>query len=255
MTQKIGILFLVIFLLQILPGYLPVLSKRLGRKLRRKTRFARKILDSTEKPGGPLTQLEELVWKQALESCLAETPAVKGTSGARTVESIGRKLSACSRRSYIPFRFIVVNDPGVPNACAIPGGSILVTQALLDLCPGQDELAGVLAHEVAHIDCCHGLKRLGAFFAVQELIGTNHFILSRATELIETLIEKGYSQENEFEADREGARLAKRAGFDPSGLRHALELLEDRCQGEPYSFFDTHPPTPERVSELRKLFG
>jgi predicted Zn-dependent protease len=255
LAHKIGILFLVILLLQILPGYLPVLGKWLGRKLRRKTRFARKLLDSTEKPGGPLAQFEKLIGKQALEICLAETPAVKEASGAGTVEEIGRKLAACSHRNYIPFRFIVVNDPGEPNACAIPGGSILVTEAFLDLHPGQDELAGILAHEVAHIDCCHSLKAIGSTVALQKLIGTNQLILSRATGLIETLLKRGYSQENEFEADREGAQLAKRAGFDPRGLRHALEMLENNCRRERYSFFSTHPPTHERINELRKHFG
>jgi len=255
LTHKIGILFLVILLLQVLPGYLPRLGKRLGRKFRRKTRFARELLDSTEKPGGPLARFEELAGEQVLKICLEKTPAVKETIGARAVELIGSKLAGCSRRSCVTFRFIVVNDPGVPNAYAIPGGSILLTQAFLDICPGPNELAGLLAHEIAHIDCHHGMKRLGASFAVQELIGTNHFILSRATELIETLIDKGYSQENEFEADREGARLAKRAGFDPRGLRHALKIMEDGCQGEEYSFFSTHPPTTERISELRKRFG
>jgi predicted Zn-dependent protease len=255
LPYKIGILILVFLLLKILPEHLPGMGKQLGRRFRKKTRFARKLLKSVEKPGGPLALLEEMAGKDVLQFCLARTPAVEETPGAQRVEETGRKLAAQSRRSNVSFRFILVDDHEEPNACAIPGGSILVTQALLDLYPGQDELAGVLAHEIAHIDCYHSLKALGSAFAVQELIGTKHLILRRAAECIKTLIASGYSQENEFESDREGAQLAKRAGFNPTGLRMALEIMEDRCLQEKYSFFSTHPPTTERISELRKRFG
>ncbi|MEC7923151.1 MAG: M48 family metallopeptidase, partial [Planctomycetota bacterium] len=203
------------------------MGKQLGRRFRKKTRFARKLLKSVEKPGGPLALLEEMAGKDVLQFCLARTPAVEGTQEARRVEETGRKLATQSRRSNVSFRFILVDDLEEPNACAIPGGSILVTQALLDLCPGQDELAGVLAHEIAHIDCYHSLKALGSAFAVQELIGTRYRLLCRATGCIKNLIASGYSQDNEFEADREGAQLAKRAGFNPTGLRKALGIMTD----------------------------
>lgn len=255
MPYTIGILILVFLLLKILPEQLPGMGKQLGRRFRKKTRFARKLLKSVEKPGGPLALLEEMAGKDVLQFCLARTPAVEGTQEARRVEETGRKLATQSRRSNVSFRFILVDDLEEPNACAIPGGSILVTQALLDLCPGQDELAGVLAHEIAHIDCYHSLKALGSAFAVQELIGTRYRLLCRATGCIKNLIASGYSQDNEFEADREGAQLAKRAGFNPTGLRKALGIMTDHSLQEKYSFFSTHPPTTERISELRKRFG
>ncbi|MEC8896422.1 MAG: M48 family metallopeptidase, partial [Planctomycetota bacterium] len=245
----------VFLLLKILPEQLPGMGKQLGRRFRKKTRFARKLLKSVEKPSGPLALLEEMAGKDVLQFCLARTPAVEGTQEARRVEETGRKLATQSRRSNVSFRFILVDDLEEPNACAIPGGSILVTQALLDLCPGQDELAGVLAHEIAHIDCYHSLKALGSAFAVQELIGTRYRLLCRATGCIKNLIASGYSQDNEFEADREGAQLAKRAGFNPTGLRKALGIMTDHSLQEKYSFFSTHPPTTERISELRKHFG
>ncbi|MFP6738494.1 MAG: M48 family metallopeptidase, partial [Planctomycetota bacterium] len=250
LIQKIALLFIIILLLYLLPKHLPRLSRPLGKKFK----AGWDVLKSIGKPGGPLAEIEKLVGRRVREKLLSKTPEIEKTKAAETVQRIGRRLAACARRSYIPFRFIVVDDPH-PNASAIPGGSILITQALLDICPSEDEIAGVLAHEVAHIDSSHYLKRLGASMVIRRLVSINNALLSKAIKLAEELIDRGYSQENEFEADREGARLAKRAGFDPRGLRQALEILEDNCQGEPYSFFDTHPPTPERISELRKRFG
>ena len=213
------------------------------------------LLKSIGEPGGPLAKIEELAGKRVLEKCLSKTPAIEKTKEAETVERIGRRLAACARRSYIPFRFFLIDSPGIRNAYAIPGGSILITRALLDICRSEDEIAGVLAHEVAHIDCSHSLKRLGAALAIQNLVGINNLILSMATGLFEKLIECGYSQDNEFEADREGSLLAKRAEFDPLGLMELMKMEEDIYPAEEHSYFSTPPPRHERINELRKLFG
>ena len=254
MTHKIGILFLVILLLQVLPGYLPRLGKRMGRKFRRKTRFARELLDSTEKPGGPLARFEELAGEQVLKKCLSKTPAIEKTKEAETVERIGRRLAACARRSYIPFRFFLVDSPGIENAYAISGGNILITQALLDFCSSEDEIAGVLAHEIAHIDCGHHSKALAVSLGTS-LVILDNAILRQAGKIFDKLIESGYSQDNEFEADREGALLAKRAGFDPFGNMDLMKMEEGVYAAEEHSYFSTHPPRHERIRELRKLLG
>ena len=217
--------------------------------------FSEDILKSTHQPGGPLAKLEEFAGRRVLEKCLAGTPAIEKTKEAKEVEEIGRRLADCAERSYIPFRFFLVDSPGIPNAYAIPGGSILITRTLLDICSSKDELAGILAHEVAHIDCRHYLKRLGAYFTARKIPRVKSLLLRQSANLVEKLIASGYSQKNEFDADRKGALLAGRAGFDPQGLRNALEIMNDVCPSGKFSFFDTHPPTPERVSELRKRFG
>ena len=256
---------------------LPKSARRMGEDISGKIRFADDLLktvgeggDPLEKieklggdllksigePGGPLAKIEELAGRRVLEKRLSKTPAIEKTKEAETVEKLGRKLAACARRSYIPFRFFLVDSPGIENAYAIPGGSILITQALLDICSSEDEIAGVLAHEIAHIDCFHSLKMLAAAVGTTLTAGKiNNAILSQAAKLFEQLIERGYSQDNEFEADREGALLAKRAGFDPFGHMELMKMEEGVYPAEEHSYFSTHPPRHERINELRKLFG
>ena len=196
-----------------------------GDPLEKVEELADDLYKSVGAPGGPLAKIEELAGRRVLKKCLSKTPAIEKTKEAETVEKIGRRLAACARRSYIPFRFFLVDSPGIENAYAIPGGSILITQALLDICSSEDEIAGVLAHEIAHIDCFHSLKMLAATVGTTLAAGKiNNAILSQAAKLFERLIERGYSQDNEFEADREGALLAKRAGFDPFGHMELMKM-------------------------------
>ena len=154
----------------------------------------------------------------------------------------------------------MVDDP-TPNACAIPGGSILVTDSLLDICSSPNEIAGVLAHEIQHIDCRHALNSLAKNFAVRKLLRIGGPMLRKAADFFEITISRGFEREQEFEADLEGGRLAKRAGFDPRGLASlleklaAMEPLENNLRLEDIPFFSSHPPMPERISKLRKRFG
>ena len=254
---------------------LPKSARRMGEDISGKIRFADDLLktvgeggDPLEKieelggdllksigePGGPLAKIEELAGRRVLEKRLSKTPAIEKTKEAETVEKLGRKLAACARRSYIPLRFFLVDSPGIENAYAISGGNILITRALLDFCSSEDEIAGVLAHEIAHIDCHHYSKALAVSLGTS-LVILDNAILRQAGKLFDKLIESGYSQDNEFEADREGALLAKRAGFDPFGHMELMKMEEGVYPAEEHSYFSTHPPRHERINELRKLFG
>lgn len=274
MIIKILIILVIFFVIIILPKQLSKLSNRLGKSIGRnvdkkiedlpksarrmgegivgKIRFVDDLLKTVGEGGDPLEKTEELAGKRVLEKCLSKTPAIEKTKEAETVEQIGRKLAACAKRRNIPFRFFLVDSPGIHNAYAIPGGSILITRELLDICPSEDEMAGVLAHEIAHIDCLHSLKILAAEVGTTLAVGK---LVPIAAKIFEKLIECGYSQATEFEADREGALLAKRAGFDPLGNMKLLKMMGDVSPAEEHSYFSTHPPRSERINELRKLFG
>ena len=255
---------------------LPKSSRRIGEGIGEKIQFTDDLLKTVEDggdplekveeladdlyksvgaPGGPLAKIEELAGKRMLKKELSKTPAIEKTKEAETVEKIGRRLAACARRSHIPFRFFLVDSPGIKNAYAIPGGSILITRALLDICSSEDELAGVLAHEIAHIDCHHSSKALAVSLGTAPLGILDNALLRQAGKLFNKLIESGYSQENEFEADHEGALLAKRAGFDPFGSLDLMKMEEGVYATEEHSYFSTHPPRHERIRELRKLLS
>ncbi|MEC9350105.1 MAG: M48 family metallopeptidase [Planctomycetota bacterium] len=257
MIIKLLILFLVIAALFYFPQYLPRLFRFLGARTGQAGRLGKELLTGAEVPDSVLAEIETGTGKILLDKALTNHPELPSSDQSTAVKKLGARLAAKAARQQLPFRFIIIDDPA-PNACAIPGGSILISQPLIELCSCEDELAGVLAHEIQHIDRRHALNTLAKNFAAKKLLNIAGPMLRKAAETLEVHIDRGYQQDQEFEADIEGARLAKRAGFDPAGLANLLEKLgmpeplENSLRIEELPYFSTHPPIRERVRRLRK---
>jgi predicted Zn-dependent protease len=161
------------------------------------------------------------------------------------VSAVGARIAALSPRQDVEYHFAVV-EMGEPNAFALPGGYIYVSRGIVELFETEDELAGVLAHEVIHVAARHAVQRQTAALPVG--------ILSALGSLA------GYGRDQERESDRLGQKLVAEAGWDPGALADALERMERvvavqvAAQGGEMrspSWFDSHPTTPERVSNAR----
>jgi len=137
------------------------------------------------------------------------------------------------------------------NALALPYKTIVVAQSLVDFCRDErDQIAFVLAHEVAHIHLGHAgeRSRLNAFMT-----------LLRATNVVAEiglrfLLDRAFSREQELEADRFAVRFCARAGYAPQAAADFLERLPgvDRSIGVG-QLLDTHPPLKERISQIRSV--
>jgi predicted Zn-dependent protease len=179
---------------------------------------------------------------------------------SRYVEAVGRRLAAQANRSDVEYRFYVV-DMAAPNAFALPGGHVYVSRGLLALVNSEDELAGVMGHEIGHVEARHAIKRSQAAVAmapVQIAAGLTGLAASIVSHSLAAEISNAtqyalapYSREQEREADRLGQELAARAGWDPKGLSTMLETLsrQERLTGGAASdgFLETHPATPDRA--------
>jgi predicted Zn-dependent protease len=200
-------------------------------------------------------------------------------ASTRYVEAIGRRLARHSPRQDIEYRFYVV-DMVEPNAFALPGGHVYVSRGLLALANSEDELANVIGHEIGHAAARHSVSRqarrapasiaaapwaiatgLGAAAAgvVSPGLGRTVAGVGKGVEAVAGGLLLGrYSREQEREADRIGQRMAADAGWSPNGLAAFLSTLqreEDlRRDGPPRnSFFSSHPATPERAADARRL--
>lgn len=145
-----------------------------------------------------------------------------------------------------------------PNALALPGGVIYVTDDLVKLAPDDDAVLGVLAHELGHIQHRHLLRRLFASAAVGAttavLFGDFSTILAATPAL---LVELDYSRDMEREADAFAGDLLRANGISTASLATLLELMQaahdkKRGPGDWPAYLLTHPPTPERTEALRK---
>ncbi len=146
-----------------------------------------------------------------------------------------------------------------PNAVALPGGSIFVSWPLLDLCEGQrDEVAFVLGHEMGHIVKRHTLDRLVKDAALSLLL--RHSSGQRAasawlSSVGEQALQRAYSSDNEFEADRFAVTLVRKAGGDALAgerfLERLVQLSSDRSISLSSSYFASHPSFAARLENLR----
>jgi len=190
---------------------------------------------------------------------LVQDPALVGY-----VREIGRRLAAQAPSPDAPYEFHVADDQA-PNAFALPGGFVYVTRGILALTNSEDELAGVVGHEIGHVVGRHSVRRLEASTPFALLFGVPSAIvgvvspalggiLGGVGKLAGGLVLASYSREQERDADRIGIDLAARAGWDPAGLPsmlHTLEREQALAGSDPsrISFFSNHPATPERVRD------
>lgn len=176
------------------------------------------------------------------------------------VNLVGKSIARYSDRPELTYRFGVLNSATV-NAFSAPGGDIFITKGLYDLVQNDDQLAGVLAHEITHVTQRHALKIIERGERWEGLAGLasdagsamKKADLSKYSPIVgkatKTICEKGFDPKTEYEADLGGARLAATVGYAPDGLEQALKTLKERETGK-VTFFPTHPPLKKRIEKL-----
>ena len=202
---------------------------------------------------------EEESRKVAAEMGLYDDPAL----GAY-VRSVGDRLAAVSPRRDVAYSFQVV-DMQEPNAFALPGGYIYVSRGLLALTNDEDELAGIIGHEIGHVAAKHAVRTVSRAAPISILTGIGAAVTGIVSPVLGSvvggvgglagaLVLAPYSRGQEEEADRLGQEMAARAGWDPAGISRSLHALEreEALHGDApraNSFFATHPPLPRRVAD------
>jgi predicted Zn-dependent protease len=179
------------------------------------------------------------------------------------VAKVGERIVARSvaARSGYPFTFHVLADPNTVNAFALPGGPIFITLALLSRLESEDQLAGVLAHEVGHVIARHSAERL----AKQELtagltgavvMGAGSYEMGRVAQMVGSFVTMKYGREDELEADRLGLCLMAEAGYRPQALSGVMRILAKASGGSRMpEFASTHPSSANRVQQIQALLA
>ena len=186
------------------------------------------------------------------------------------INDIGHRLAAQTNEGDHDFTFFVVNDSRI-NAFAMPGGYIGIHSGLIDASRNEDELAGVVAHEIAHVTQRHSARSVHA--------GSRQSILSTALMLGAIILgaasgdsdvaqaglavaqgtaaqqQINFTRSNEYEADRIGIGALAAAGFDPHGMSSFFEVMSRQQLTAPDErmpeFLRTHPVTTTRIAEAR----
>jgi len=185
----------------------------------------------------------------------------------KLVNKVGNKLVSRLTNNPFEFKFFLADSPE-PNAFALPGGYVYVTRGILLLVQTEDELAGIMSHEIIHVMERHSIKQMkkGRLGGILQIPGNivNVVTGTRLGNLINTPIAwsrqafiSKYSRGHEKEADSYGAKLAANAGYNPNALADALERLGKGIEiltgsKEKRNYFNDHPLTSSRTSDIRK---
>ncbi len=156
------------------------------------------------------------------------------------------------------FRAFLI-DRREPNAFALPGGRIFVFTGLLDRIQRPEELAGVLAHEMAHVTQRHGLHKLiaggGPYYVLRLFVSDQQEVLSAISAGSQLLVKENYSRDIEREADTIGWHYLLAANIDPRGLADFFQLLTEGENADVIpQMFRSHPATSERIASLNQLW-
>lgn len=205
-------------------------------------------------------QWEKDLGDSAFESIKEERKIVDDPQQLAELKLIGAQLVRGLPDTNLALDFHVIEDPSA-NAFAIPGGHVFVNTGFFQLTTNREEIAGTLAHEIAHVTQRHVFRKIiasaGPYLITKLLVQDRSGVLQAVSRQSRMLIGQTFSKEYENEADAIGWQYLVNANIDPRGLASGLEKMQAR-QDEMLAMFkhagfrasNDHPPTEERIRRL-----
>jgi len=223
--------------------------------------------EKIDKARGKLSTEEEIeIGGNLISGLLGAAPLVDDAGLQQYVNDVGYWVASQSRRRKLPWSFGVIDSEGI-NAFAAPGGYVVITLGLYNLLENEAQLAGILAHEIAHVVRKHHLKALQKTMKREfwSDLGVKVVGDKESREKLKKLINSGVQlyasgldRKYEYDADLRGVVLAARAGYDPYALLDVLTTIDsiNPDSSDLTVLMNTHPPTVERLDRLgRKMDG
>lgn len=174
------------------------------------------------------------------------------------VDKVGALLvenSEAKNTGYV-FEFHLLADRQTVNAFALPGGQIYITEALFSQLHNEDQLAGVLGHEIGHVVARHSAQRIAKQALTEGLTGaavlaTGDYNTAQAAQMIGNVINMKYGRNQELECDDLGVRFMLKAGYDPHQMKGVMQILAASAgPNRQPEFFSTHPNPENRLEEI-----
>jgi len=179
---------------------------------------------------------------------------------------IGTSLSSRSHRTAVPYSFRVVNANYI-NAYAFPGGTIAATRGIMLEVENEAEFAGLMGHEIGHVNARHSAQRAGQGLLAEIAVATATIAVSAsdsaggwaplvgiAGQVGASALLASYSRENEREADSLGMEYMTRAGYSPDGMVGLMNVLVRQSKSKPGmldTMFSSHPMSDERLASMK----
>ena len=220
------------------------------------------------KPGFNLFSVQQdiEIGKQSAVEAERQLPMLNDSSVEDYVDDLVERLGAAAPGHKFPYQGKVVNATDI-NAFALPGGYLYMNRGLIEAARSEGELAGVMAHEIAHIALRHGTHNASKAYATQAGIGVLGGILTRGktrstAQIINLIGGLGlnavflkYSRDAETQADIVGTQILSRAGYDPMDMANFFEVLRKQHARDPgrlAQFISSHPSPANRSARVQQ---
>lgn len=205
---------------------------------------------------------EVQIGREAQAQIRRDVPTVSDGTVNQYIDSIGARLVRRASGPKYPYSFDVANYREI-NAFALPGGPVWLHRGAIAAATNESQVAGVLAHEIAHIAQRHAASQMSKGIVANGLLALLGKVVGndrggQIAQVAGGLAAQGYmlkfSRDDEREADEVGAQIMKRAGWNPSGMVEFMQILRAQAGRDPGSvqtFLSSHPAPGERVTRLQ----
>lgn len=229
-----------------------------------------RAVQQTFEAARPLTDEEEYyVGRSVAARLLSSYSILQNQELTEYVNLVGKTVALNSDKPYTygGYHFAVLNSKEI-NAFACPGGTIFITKGMINAVQNEDELAAVLAHEVAHVNHRDGVSAIqkARLTSVATLIGTQaaqRYTPAQLSQLItafegsiddvfKTLVVNGYGKSQEYNADEDAISYLARAGYNPSALKDFLQRVVSEGGASGGGIMKSHPATADRIEKVEK---
>jgi len=208
-------------------------------------------------------QNQELqIGQQVYQQLQQKGEIIRSSPYYTTLNSIASRITPVANQKYfVPFHFILVHE-SQPNAFAVPGGNVYVTDSMMHFVQNKEELAGVLCHEVSH-DIHHDVynlyvkdQRLSLYAGIASILfGRNSGLINSGINLLANLQAMHFSRDVEHNADYTGAYICAQSDVTPYGMVWLMQQFEQQPTANPPEFLSDHPSDSRRVESLHDQFA
>ncbi|AFK03678.1 peptidase M48 Ste24p [Emticicia oligotrophica DSM 17448] len=181
--------------------------------------------------------------------------------GYKIVKQVDEEAKAKGVKIPYQFDFHVLADDQTVNAFALPGGQIFITVGLLKRLKSEDQLAGVLGHEVGHVIHRHSAQQMAKSDFYQGLVGAVATATSDGTgmgggqiaQYVAQIQQMKFGRNDELQSDEFGVKYMIQAGYDPNAMIQVMEILEEASGGQQTAeFMSTHPSPENRIIKIKE---
>ena len=216
---------------------------------------------------------EYYIGRMAAAQIIHQYPLYVDDNANRYVNVVGKTLAEFSDlpQVFAGYNFHIIESNDI-NAFAMPGAFVFVTRGLLRCADNEDELAAILAHEIGHVQRKHALSAISdartkeiGLVAIREgakagAAGRDfgelvNKVSAGVTDMLRTVMVKGYSREQEAQADRDAVEILRRTGYDPHAMASMLQKMKSRIKPDAHDFASTHPSPDERMKSVKGAIG